>query len=309
MYKHKLILFFLLFPSLLWSKSSKFEKSDSSIDYIESNYYQYIALADLAYLQKDYQTAYRYYHKAEKAAPLLNRAPYYENKRYIELLLKKGKYEKAEHYLSKLIQDGYPLDYFQHDESFWSLVKQDKGMLVRLGKLTSQIIPDSIYISKIKDLEQIHKSYQKLNSDKLNKEELLKLDSLSNEMEVHFLRIIDDFDFPTLANIGWENLYFLQRELSTIMAHIAKPHLLYYRMLTSIREGKCDPYLLGILVDAYCLQRTHRGNFFEKFIYGVYINVEEKQLYDPKGLDKRRKEIGLPPFDIQQKCHVLLLGE
>lgn len=113
MYKYKFLIFFLGLFFLVWSKPSKFEKSDdSSLDYIESNYYQYVALADLAYLQKDYQTAYRYYQQAEEVSPLLNRVPYYETQRYIELLLKKRKYKKAEYYLTKLIQEGYPLDFF-----------------------------------------------------------------------------------------------------------------------------------------------------------------------------------------------------
>lgn len=181
--------------------------------------------------------------------------------------------------------------------------------MLRITELDGKIIPDSIYIAKIKGLEQIHKLYKELNHENPNEEELQRLDSVSNEMEVYFLRIIDDFGFPTLSNVGWENLSFLQRELPLIIAHIAKPNLLYYRMLTSIREGKCDPSLLATLVDAYCLQRTRRGDFFEKFIYGIYINVKEKQIYDPKRLDKRRKEIGLPPFGIQQKCHAIAVGE
>jgi hypothetical protein len=72
----------------------------------------------------------------------------------------------------------------------------------------------------------------------------------------------------------------------------------YFRpkLLEFMRNGECSPQQLGSFIDS----NQRRDTAQLKYIYGVYSNSIHK-VKDLPNLDNRRKAIGMPTYEMQQK--------
>jgi hypothetical protein len=287
------------------------QKKQCGCNYIDSGYYQLIYEADIAYLSGDRNMAFEKISQAKSLCPLIEQEIYYEISRYIELLAERKQYDKAKLYIEELVRDyGYKAERVEHEDYFTELEKnidwqEFKPYLLQLSeefysKVDTALVAEIIAMQKNDQKVRKHSYSKAWNADSLAI--MQKTDSI-NEEKIKY--IFDNYGYPNDKLVGYANTHpkgpppfvftdFLS--LSGLLMHFSDTAYFRPKLLEFIRNGECAPRQLGSFIDSN--QRNDTAKL--KFIYGTYSNTLN-QVKDLPNLDNRRKEIGMPTYEMKQK--------
>jgi len=194
-----------------------------------------------------------------------------------------------------------------------------KNIKNELLSLERNFVSDTMLYNEINQMLENDKYYRTNASmiRKIMKDSTVNIDSLAKVYSLHLplmsigevdsinyqklLHIIETKGFPLSPSIKYH-----LRERQTIYAafHVmlihfsedsAKVEHLKPILLQYIKQGDCPPELFAIMIDAY--QAKNR----QLSLYGVYSSPSPERVFEFKKLNERRKEIGLPDYELSRK--------
>jgi hypothetical protein len=288
------------------------QKKQYNCDYIDSGYYQLIYEADIAYLSGDRNTAFEKISEAKSLCPLIEQKLYYEISKYIDLLAERKQYDEAKSYIEELVRDyGYTVDYWERQDYFADLEKniewnEFKLHLYKLSedfysKVDTALVAQLIEMRRID--QKVRKNYYSKSWTSDSMAMMRRTDSI-NEQKIKY--IFDNYGYPNDKLVGHANThrippFFDIVEINTMLMHFDDTAYFRPKLLEFIKKGECQPVNLGRFIDSY--QRRDTAKL--KFIYGTYSNSLDK-VKDLPNLDNRRKAIGMPTIEMQQKRDSLI---
>jgi len=278
-----------------------------TLSFAQSDYKKYSYYSQLAYLTNETDSAIYY---LEKAVKQVEQPMYTELKilavKYAVKGEKRKMYQTAEQ-LRKLGSSSEDMTDFMGNDSMFANYKTEK----RWQKIFSQPseITDFEFISNFSMYlgeDQFLRTYEK-NADCFRANSNL-IDSLNNERLKEY---INTYGFPTPKRVG-KYMYLA----AILLIHIVstesseKDWGRYYKplMLKEAELGHIDYQFIAGLDD------RHNWLFHNTQSYGTLYSFglpeeEMPTLLDTANLDKRRAEMGLPPFYIEAKHRKLKLPE
>lgn len=287
------ILFSLVFLGCITSMN------DLACDYIQSGYYNLIYEADIAYLSGDKEVAYKKIKEAEALCKLIEQPIYYEISRYIELLCKQNKFNKATYYITILVREyGYSIVSFEQKDYFQILCvhidwDELKTTLTRLNEeFYSQV--DTNLVKELKNMCKEDQAIRKEWNAAHTAENLQKMNKTDSINEIRIKEIFDQYGYPNERLIGHNNTLFWPG-INTMLMHFQDTVYFPKMLLQFIKNGLCPPTVLGDFIDSQCRIKTNKN----RFIYGIYNNVTDDEIWDIGNLDKRRQAIGMSTMEMQ----------
>jgi hypothetical protein len=288
------------------------QKKQCDCDYIDSGYYQLIYEADIAWLSDDRNTAFEKISQAKSLCPLIEQKMYYEISKYIDLLTERKQYDEAKSYIEELVRDyGYTVEYLEKQDYFAELEKNIdwNGFKYHLTKLSEDFYSkvDTALVAQLIEMrridQKVRRNYYSKNWTADSMAMMQKTDSV-NEQKIKY--ILDNYGYPNDKLVGRTNTHRPPPFIDIVDINIMLMHFddtAYFRpkFLEFIRKGECPPINLGRFIDSY--QRRDTAKL--KFIYGTYSNSLDK-VKDLPDLDNRRKAIGMPTLEMQQKRDSLI---
>lgn len=301
----KKYLLFLL-PFLLCAYNSHLPEQ-SVCNYINSGYYQLIYEADIAYLSGDKEGAYQKIKQAENVCPLIEQEIYYEISHYIELLCERDQFEKAIQYISLLVGDyGYLPEQFEKENYFqslsvhtdWNILKQQ---LTGLSEAFYNKV-DTLLVVELKTMTRNDQIVRKERKENLtDKEYWQQMRTTDAVHEIRTKEIFETYGYPNQRLIGHKNTLWWSG-INTMLMHFSDTTYFPRILLNYAENGECSPLVLANFVDSNCRSKPNK----DKFIYGIYSNVSDEELWDCANLDKRRLSIGMPTRQMQQQRDSLI---
>jgi hypothetical protein len=79
--------------------------------------------------------------------------------------------------------------------------------------------------------------------------------------------------------------------------HISDRRDIEDMILQLVRQGKCLPYLYGLIID----RKTMLVQGTKKSLYAAYSNTTDEQIEDIEHLDERRMSIGMPTWQMEKR--------
>ncbi|MDR2651464.1 MAG: hypothetical protein LBC68_04005 [Prevotellaceae bacterium] len=310
----KKIIFLTVFACLFTACSAdKTNKKECNCDYIKSGYYQLIYEADVAWLSGDRNTVFEKISEAKSLCPLIEQVIYYEISRYIDLLTERKQYDEAQSYIEELVRDyGYTIEHLEKANYFSELEKNIdwNGFKLHLSKLSEDFYSkvDTALVAQLIEMQRIDQKVRKnYYSKRWTTDSMVmmhKTDSI-NEQKIKY--IFDNYGYPNDKLVGHANthrlppFFFNVVNIHTMLMHFDDTAYFRPKLLEFIRNGECSPDDLGSFIDSY--QRRDTANL--KFIYGIYDNSLDK-IKDFPNLNNRRKAIGMPTLEMEQKRDSLI---
>jgi hypothetical protein len=293
-------------------------RHENKCDYIASGYYQLVYEADIAHLEGNDSLAFAKLHEAENICPLINQQQYQEIELYCRLLIKNRQYEKAIAYMDTLANKygKFPIS-----------VLIDIGKDNNLSKNLLKEVPD-FYWSKmpklLKDSEWYYYSLQRdsiinVLIDICTSDQNVRIEETTGNKSLNFekmrerdifnynrlFQLIDKFGFPNTKMYGHANIK-MQERLDALFMHIRDHENIEDTILQFIREGQCEPYLYGIVVDRKTMAKSLMESGKPMFLYCTFANIADDEIIDIEHLDERHIAIGMPTRAMQLKRIELL---
>jgi hypothetical protein len=311
-------LFTLIFCVFTMSLSAQTQEPVEP-DYIESGYYQLIYEADIAYKEGNEDLAFEKYEEAEKRCPLLNQPMYGEMECYSILLLKRGMYDKALHYIEKMATE-----YGAVSLAFVYLFYEEGTMLddisavypnfadsiapAILAKANDFYTPErQLMIDELTTMLENEQSVRYELEDARNdaskpQEDIKLIGQRMKEIDKYnagrMIEIIEQYGFPNSRLYGSNNPRLVG--IDVIFAHNYDNETLRELAMEHVRKGNCAPRLYGFIVD------RERLDLGEGFVYWIYDNAGEDRIEDIEHLDERRIAIGMPTREMEIRRNELM---
>ncbi len=297
----KYILFFFLYCIYIICHA----QSQQTINYITSGYYQLIYEADLAFLSGKKDLAYKKIQQAEATCPLIEQIMYYEISRYVQLLCENKEYDKVVDYIFILVEKyGYSVEKVEQ-----LCAKMQEYINFDQLKPKLSILYRSFYnkvdvelVAKLNDMvtqdQTVRTGGNERRFDKDFIQAMQKTDSI-NELQIK--EIFKKYGYPNLKLIGYRNAGVLS-SLKTMLIHFNDTSYFNNILLGYVRIGECSPEVLASFVDS----RRRMETRMDKYIYRIYSNVSDAEVWDIKNLDNRRLSIGMPTVEMSQKRDSLI---
>ena len=295
-----LIICLLVFPSFIAA-------DEVCCDYIAKGYYQLIHEADMDYMSGNKEEAYRKITEARNSCNLLNQPQYREMSQYAELLSERNEFEEAIHYITILVKEyGYSSDFFEQQDYFqhlssnidWNIIKTELDRLNELFYTEERVQ----LAEELKEMFNKDQAIRQMAEDSIMSENFwqtwLRIDS-TNEQRIK--EIIEQYGYPNERLIGFKN-FMLASSITTMIMHFEDTAYFKPVLLQFIKQGKCEPRTLGSFVDS----RQRMDTRTDKYIYRIYDNAEDHEIWDIANLDNRRQAIGLPSMEMKHKRDSLL---
>jgi len=286
-------------------------QNNKECNYISSRYYHKVAQAELFWLEGNKEESYRVLSDLEKECVLLNaNANWNELYYFAELCLEYKNYVKAIESIRSLIANyGFKLDDFTYRKM--KKIPEWKNLKKELLILEKNFVPDTVLYNEINQMLE-DDQYYRINASKIRKlmkDSTANIDSLAKVFSLRtpllsiadidninyqkLLHIIDTKGFPLSPSIKYYRkerirvysaftamlIHFLVGIDSAKVNHL-KPILLQY-----VKQGDCPPELLACLIGAY------------------YSNISFERIFELEKLNERRKEIGLPDYDLSKQIN------
>jgi hypothetical protein len=295
----KYLLALYLFGTLIIGYS---QNNKCPCDYVSSGYYQLVYEADVAYLSGDKETAYQKMTAAEKACPLIEQSIYREiSNIYMDLLVEYKHFDDAVYYLSILVRDyGFPVALLEKKDYFPSLSSHIdwEPLRAELYQLNAAFYSrvDTNLVKEIKAMQLQDQAVRKDWQSKYNDEEFIrKMNETDNVHAACIKEIFDTYGFPGERLIGRVNTFPPDGvNISAMLMHFDDINYFEPILLRFIRSGECEPEVLGSFIDSRSRMKPNK----DKFIYRIYENVGDDEIWDIDNLDNRRKAIGMPTMEM-----------
>jgi hypothetical protein len=276
-------------------------------NYISSGYYQIIYEADIAYLSGDKELAYQKISQAEKLCPLIEQSMYYEISKYVELLCERNHFEKATQYITQLVSDyGYLPEKFENEDYFsalsaytdWNSLKQQ--LTYSSEEFYNRV--DTLLVKELKTMTGNDQIVRKKKGENQTEEEYIQQMQATDAVhETRIKEIFETYGYPNLRLIGDKNTIWWSG-IGAMLMHFSDTTYFSRILLNYIEMGECGPHILGNFVDSNCRAKPNQ----DRFIYGVYSNAVDEDIWDVANLDKRRQAIGMPTRKMQQQRDSLI---
>lgn len=265
-------------------------------DYIE-NYYQDVYKAELAYWEKDYQTAYDLLKKVESRCGLLNQKNIGEPEMMAKLAIKVGKPQAAFPYIERMLKEGKSFDLFINNDEYTILHEYEEwNYLERNATQFANEFEEGINTALREELIAMNMLDQEVRQKPIDYVKMEKVDSIH---QLRIKEIFREYGYPSTKMVGKDNRAIGERvELKPLFFHVDDTTYFKPILLKMIRNGEAPADILGTMLDSR--QRT-RG----VFDYGIYDNADSTHILDFQNLDKRRISVGLPPWKLKKKVESL----
>ena len=269
--------------------------NDQKCNYI-TDYYPNVYKAQIKYLKKDLDSALFYLRKIKNNCCLLNTPDILEKVMYAEISVEKGCYDEAIESLKKIVLNGFPFKYLEHNISLEKLKelpewKKLKELSIEVNNEQNNFLNWALR----KEIVSMLKLDQQVRRTPIDYSELRKVDSLN---QVRIKEIFENYGYPNEKLIGFskenENV-----DISFMIMHFDDLAYFKPKLLNFIKRGDCSPYVLAYLVDS-----NDRRN--KMYTYGIYSNIDSTQIINYNNLDVRRKSIGLRSLDDHNKTMSLI---
>jgi hypothetical protein len=290
-------------------------------NYIESDYYQDVFNANLEYWRENNEKVYEYLQLAESKCTLRNLLGYYDVEKYIPLLLKADSLAKAIYYIEYLMSEqGYSLSKFEDDENFAKLIQLPNwnSICAKLLEIEENFVPDTALALKFYKMEERDQYYRRILVPYYHPDsvDVIKNNPIYEEC-VAKQHLADDSNFNELIaffnehgsplyskfKLNMEYQVAILNSITGIIVHSGldstKLPILEKLLLTNIESGHLHPDTYAFMIDRICLQQG------KPYIYGVFENINNGNIYDYENLDKRRKAIGLHSFALEKEYNDL----
>ena len=312
--------------------TTELSAQNKECDYISSRYYHKVAQAELFWMEENYKECYRILSELDSTCALLN-SGCIELYHFLELSLQYKNYPKAfESIRSYITNYGVKLKDFKDLPNFREMEKIQnwKNWKKELSHLEKNFVSDTKLYNEIMQMykdDQYYREndYQRIKelmkkdpaySDSLANVSFMRfhkfldpykplLDSIDNINYQKLLHIIDTKGFPFSSSIKYyhdqrSSIFFpLYSMLWHFSSDSAKVNHLKIILPQYIRQGDCPPDMLSSMVDMY--QRRNK----QPVLYEVPTNCSQgkctrENIVDYEKLDERRKEIGLPDYEVSR---------
>ncbi|GGG13591.1 hypothetical protein GCM10011344_12840 [Dokdonia pacifica] len=264
-------------------------------DYIE-DYYQQVYQAELAYLEKDYQTAYDALKKVESQCDLLNQQIIQEPLMLARLSVILGKPEEAFPYLERMLSEGFYIETFENDEILEPLKGHEKWKELASKELDLLLAyRNQLNQDLRKEILEMNEEDQAVRINESRKKDMNTVDSIHKK---RIKEIFKEYGYPHKGLVGKSSMGE-RTDIKVLLMHFLEPEYFTPLLLESTRKGIAPPGYVGFIVD--------RKNLADRdsFTYGIYDNADATQIKDFKNLDKRRISVGLPPWRLKKKVDSL----
>lgn len=283
----------------LFSQSNKKE-----IDYIR-NYYQFVYEANYNFKIGNDSLAYKLLKNAEKNCPLLNQTGIYEIKILAILSMKFKKHNEALDYIELMMKKfGYKINEFERDSIFNPLKESKKWK--KLKKKSNSFYENylkTLNFELRKEIKDIILKDQEVRSR--GNIDWKEVDSIDQIHEGRLKEIVFKYGYPDEKIIGKNYLLMndeMESDISVLIMHLKDVEYWKPIFLDLIRKGKAPTDIYGCLIDSNLRNKSH-------FIYGIYVDAKPDKIIDFDNINKRRIEVGLSTWELQQKNYELMKKE
>lgn len=294
-YFEKIILplLFSLILFLTFACGREIQKEDSYLEY-----YPLINLAEIYFLQKNYQKSYELYSKAFEYWEPLDIGPSSETLNYAIVCSKLAKNKLAAIYFEKSILKGYQIESYFKDENFSEVFN------TALGKKLANC-SDSIRKTYLRDINlNLRRRLQNMiEIDQQNNSTPLQ-DSTFNAHGNELMSIFTKYGYPNSSIIGHYSVDYTQTDPTILLLHTQDSIRFHYfipKLKDYVKRGLCSPYTLGVVVDNLELSNGRPQP------YGTYNVLDTTRTSFQFGvINENRKSIGLPTLANQHLRDSLL---
>lgn len=265
-------------------------------DYIE-NYYQDVYKAELAYWEKDYQTAYELLKQVESRCGLLNQQRIREPEMMAKLSIKVGKPQAAFPYIERMLKEGMSFDSYVNNDTYTILHEYEEWRyLERNATQFATEFEEGINQELREEIIAMNTLDQAVRQKPIDYIQMAKVDSIH---QLRVKEIFREYGYPTAKMVGKDNRAIGERvELRTLFFHFNDTTYFKPILLKMIRDGEAPANILGTMLDS---RQRSRG----VYDYGIYDNADSSRILDFKNLDKRRISVGLPPWRLKKEVDSL----
>jgi len=300
MYKTSFLIAFSCFLCFLNIKAQ-----NNKYDYISSGYYELVYEADIAHRVGNDSLAFIKLQEAEKRCPMIYQQMYQEMDLFCFLLLKNGQYDKSISYMDTLATKygTLPLGVLYEMDTD-SIIR--KELLLKVPNFYDSVVPrlyakyENFYTperdSVIQILKKMSDEDQKVRQGTIDYNKMQKTDSINL---VKIFEFIDKYGYPDEKLLGNRNLP-LYIAIGAMIVHQSKSQKLQEMLIRFVREGKCSPRTYGFFIDHRMLGER------KKFIFHIYSNATDDQIFDVDFVNQRRLAIGMPTREMERKRNELI---
>ncbi|MDH6353755.1 hypothetical protein M2132_000072 [Dysgonomonas sp. PH5-45] len=286
-------------------------------NYITSGYYQFIYQADSALWEANEDLAFSKYQEAENVMPLLHQSHYFEMNKYVDLLVKRGYYDKALFYVNKMIDEYGDIPEFLLSgdslvQNFIHKSNIDVSEAALYARYQAFYTPERMaLVNEINEMyyndQRIRKTENEWEKETSGEfmdriQEMSRIDEYNAK---RILEIIEEYGFPDAKLLGIWNLRETVHNAEIIFHHISKKVDIDSLLLAAVEEGKLSPQRLGVIRDynTYIVDSALTKRYS---IYATYEGTKDEDIVDIENLDKRRLAIGMPTRAMENKVKVLM---
>ncbi|RZK18475.1 MAG: hypothetical protein EOO43_12490 [Flavobacterium sp.] len=223
----------------------------------------------------------------------------------VKMSLELKDYKKTTSYLDLAIKNGAFLDMLESDSNVFKFVKQDPLWMTKFAKLRQEHLASIPHLEDRTTLVTMLEKDQALRS-LLGVIPFKKADSMiyaadTTNMLV-IMQMVKRIGFPDIKKVGLDGVnaiyIMLLHTLNNKVRDKENLSILIPLMKDAVQQFSYPPFYMGIVID------RNRALSKQKQVYGTYWEPAEnkKRIILPieniKEVDKRRKQIGLPPLII-----------
>lgn len=270
-------------------------------DYLQ-DYYPLVYRGDLAFFEQKYEKTYETLKKAVAHKRPPNFEPYLELEKLANVCARLDKPEESLRYMEQLVDRGYPLTTFQHDEVYapvwqlpaWKALEEDYAAR-RAAYLQNVNMEVRAAVAEMNRKDQMYRN--RPDRQQYRQEQI----ALDTENLAQLQEIFDKYGYPNYDLIGHPSIdEYTPADLSIEPILMRSPDSLrqkYFipKLHEFVARGECPPRMLAMIIDHYHLQ--HDG-------YQLYATMLGPQgilgrLEQARRVDKRRLEIGMPTMQME----------
>jgi len=286
-----------LIPILTYILVGCSEPTHKDCNYV-TDYYPYTAKAEVEFHSKNYNEAYNYYNKAFKSCSSISNGTLNDTQNFAKICAALGKIDLALDYILKTFDQGGTLNTFLNDPVFNSVFESEKGkQLVKEYDVRRTNYLKSINLNLRIELQKMIALDKQLVGE--------SRDSIFHVNELRLVQIFDEHGYPNEQIIGNYGLDQIMADPNLLLLHTSDSLRIHYfipKIEEFVKEGKCEPLILGMLYDNLSLFNNRPQT------YGTYQNSEggyAHMISDTSLVNKNRAGIGLPSLAITEKIKKL----
>ena len=265
------------------------------------DYFTFINKGDSCRYEKNFRAAINFYSKAISISAVNP----YNIMSMVKTSLELKHYKKVTFYLNLAVKNGAFLGMLESDSNVFKFVKQDPLWMTKFAKLRQEHLASIPHLEDRTTLVTMLEKDQALRS-LLGVIPFKKADSIiyaadTTNMLV-IMQMVKRIGFPDIKKVGLDGVnaiyIMLLHTLNNKVRDKENLSILIPLMKDAVQQFSYPPFYMGIVID------RNRALNKQKQVYGTYWEPAEnnKRIILPieniKEVDKRRKEIGLPPLII-----------